>query len=61
MEKSLKFISDTVDAFNKKQSKPCDDGCINYQNAFSHRDSACVLSDVYSVNRGCMCSIYQEK
>lgn len=42
-----------------KKKKACDDGCPYY--AFDHRDSACVLSDVYSVNKGEMCAIYAEK
>jgi len=61
MNKNSKLISDIIDAFNRKQSKPCDDGCVNYQKAFNHRDRSCVLSDVYSVKRGCMCKIYREK
>ena len=39
--------------------KACDSGCPNYR--FDHLDTACVLSDVYSVKKGQQCAIYAEE
>lgn len=36
--------------------KNCDNTCKNY--VFDHRDTACVLSDVYSVEKGRPCAIH---
>lgn len=45
----------------KKEKHICDESCKYYQEAFSHRDRACVLSDVYSIKIGEPCSTYEEK
>lgn len=42
-----------------KEKKACDSGCPNYR--FDHLECACVLSSVYSVNKGEMCAIYVEE
>lgn len=44
---------------NEKKMK-CDQSCKNYMIAFDHRDSACCLSDVYSVKRGELCAIHTQ-
>lgn len=38
--------------------KKCDKSCKHYTVAFEHRERACILSDVYSVNKGQLCSTH---
>jgi hypothetical protein len=52
-------ICDLLDIAEGKQSKICDDGCKNYR--FDHLNRACVLSEVYSVDKGKPCYIYDPK
>lgn len=42
-----------------ENGKRCDAGCSNY--VFDHRETACVLSDVYSVKKNEICKIYKDK
>ena len=60
MKEEAKLANEHIDAINKDKKQPCTDKCENYQKAFGHRDRACVLSDVYSVKRGELCSIFQD-
>ena len=46
-------------AGTKKHS--CDNTCKYYEKAFEHNEKACVLSDVFSVKKGEMCSTYELK
>lgn len=39
--------------------KPCDKNCKYYK--FDHLEVPCVLSEVYSVNKGDPCAIYAEQ
>ncbi len=48
-----------LDRLEGKQKRICDQGCKNYM--FDHLDTACVLSEVYSVKKGEGCYIYQIK
>ena len=50
-------INMVLDKYNPK--KDCDSKCKYY--TFDHLTCACVLSDVYSVNKGEPCAIYADK
>ena len=54
-----KAICDALDRAEGKQSRICDSGCKNYR--FDHLDTACVLSEVYSVRKDQPCYIYEIK
>jgi len=43
---------------SKKPKKKCDKSCKNY--LFDHLDTACVLSDVFSVKKGEDCAIHSD-
>lgn len=45
-----------IDKYSKKMN--CNNQCKNYEPAFEHRHSACVLSDVYSTSKGQPCAIH---
>jgi len=44
-DKKADIISKSLDTVKR----PCTNQCKYYQEAFNHRDRACILSDVYSV------------
>ena len=50
---------DILDKAEGKKKRYCDNGCVNFR--FPHLDTACVLSEVYSVKQGEGCYIYKEK
>lgn len=50
-----KKISKTL----KQEPHKCTDKCKYW--AFSHRESACILSDVFSVEKGEMCYEFNKK
>ena len=50
-------ICNELDRAEGRQAKKCDSGCKNYR--FDHLDTACVLSEVYSVPKGRDCYIYE--
>jgi hypothetical protein len=52
-------ICTKLDILEGKQPKICDDGCRYY--SFPHLETACVLSEVYSVRKGEPCYIYAVK
>jgi len=52
-------ICNALDRGEGKQSKICDSGCKYYR--FDHLDTACVLSEVYSVKKSQPCYIYEFK
>lgn len=52
-------ICTALDRAEGKKARKCDSGCENYR--FDHLDNACVLSEVYSVNKGVDCYIYKVK
>lgn len=49
-------INKILDQNEKK--KKCDKSCNNY--IFDHRNVACCLSDVYSVEKGALCAIHTD-
>ena len=51
-------ICNKLDRLEGKKKTPCDAGCKYYK--FSHLDTACVLSDVFSVKKGEDCYIYED-
>lgn len=48
-----------LDRLEGKQKRLCDKGCKYF--SFHHLDRACVLSEVYSVEQGQCCYIYEAK
>jgi len=44
---------------SKEPKRPCDSGCPYFK--YPHLDTACVLSEVYSVKQGEPCAIYFDK
>jgi hypothetical protein len=48
-------INKQLDKNEPKQK--CDDACKYFK--FAHLDTACVLSDVFSVRQGALCAIYK--
>lgn len=50
-------ICNALDRAEGKTARKCDSGCKNYR--FDHRDNACVLSEVFSVNKDMPCYIYE--
>jgi hypothetical protein len=54
-----KPICIALDRAGCKQSRICDAGCKHYR--FDHLDTACVLSEVYSVRKNQPCYIYEMK
>lgn len=50
-------ICNKLDQIEGKEKKPCDDGCKYFM--FPQLKTACCLSDVYSVKKGELCSIYE--
>lgn len=54
-----KEICNILDRAEGKQSRMCDPGCKNYR--FDHLETACVLSEVFSVKKGAPCYIYEPK
>lgn len=54
-----KQICNILDRVEGKQARKCDSGCKNYM--FDHLDTACVLSEVYSVRKNEPCYIYEVK
>ena len=57
MEKIVEVLDKLLDVKKHK----CDNSCKYYQIAFEHRDRVCVLSDVFSVKKGELCSTYEKK
>ena len=54
-----KEICNTLDRIEGKKTKKCDSGCKYYR--FEHLDTACVLSEVYSVRKNEPCYVYEVK
>lgn len=52
-------ICDALDRAEGKTARKCDSGCKHYH--FDHLDTACVLSEVYSVRKQQPCYIYEIK
>lgn len=50
---------DMLDRKEGKVKKKCDSGCKYFM--FQHLETACVLSEVYSVKQGEECYIYEPK
>ena len=50
-------ICNKLDKLEGKKKTPCNVGCKNFK--FPHLDTACVLSEVYSVKKGEGCYIYE--
>jgi len=48
-----------LDRLEGKVKRNCDKNCKNFK--FPHLDTACVLSEVYSVKQNEGCYIYEEK
>jgi len=58
-EKMADKRCDMLDQIEGKTQKICDKGCVHFR--FPHLECACVLSQVFSVNQGEGCYIYEEK
>ena len=54
-----KEICNLLDKLEGKRPKKCDAGCKYYK--FAHLKTPCVLSGVYSVDKGEDCYIYEPK
>jgi hypothetical protein len=52
-------LNDLLDRVDGETTKICDKGCECWK--FPHLETACVLSEVYSVKKGEPCFIYKEK
>lgn len=52
-------LSVALDKLEGKQPVKCNDRCENWK--FPHLDTACVLSDVFSVKKGEPCYIFKKK
>jgi len=52
-------ICDIFDRLEGKKTRVCDEGCKNWK--FPHLENACVLSEVFSVQKGEGCFIYEAK
>lgn len=52
-------ICDLMDKAEGMQKQPCDNKCKHY--LFDHLETACVLSEVYSVRKGEGCYIKELK
>lgn len=59
MDKKIEIINKAIDLASEKTN--CDNGCKNWCDAFSHRDRACLCSDVFSVPKGQPCAHYSPK
>ena len=60
--KGAKMNKSILDAFDKAEGKeqvPCTEEC-DYFN-FPHLETACVLSEVFSVKQGELCYIFKKK
>ena len=57
----MKKIVELLDKSLRVKKHKCDNSCKYYQIAFEHRDRACVLSDVFSVKKGELCSTHEKK
>jgi len=53
------FRCEIMDALEGKKPQVCDSGCKNFR--FPHLDCACVLSEVFSVEKGKPCFIYEPR
>jgi hypothetical protein len=49
-------INDAINKAEGREGHTCDDGCKYWK--FPHLDTACELSDVFSVNKGELCYEY---
>jgi len=54
-------FNEMFDRLEGKNKIKCSNKCKYYQEAFEHRERACVLSDVFSVKIGEPCSTFEEK
>ncbi len=52
-------INELLDKSEGKQPVNCNEKCKHW--GFPHLDTACVLSDVYSVKKGMPCYIFEPK
>ena len=52
-------INNKLDKAEGKKQRLCDAGCKYWR--FPHLDTACVLSEVYSVRKNMPCYIYEDK
>lgn len=52
-------ICDALDRKEGKKATPCSSECKNWR--FPHLETACVLSEVYSVKKGEPCYIFEQK
>ena len=52
-------ICTALDKVEGKKARKCDSGCKYYR--FDHLDTACVLSEVYSVRKNEPCYVYELK
>jgi hypothetical protein len=52
-------INDLLNRLEKRIPIKCDESCKYW--SFPHLERACVLSEVFSVNKGCLCYEYKLK
>jgi len=52
-------INDAINRMTKKEAIPCNSSCKYWK--FPHLETACVLSDVFSVKKGEPCFEYTKK
>ena len=57
----MEKIVEVLDELSGVKKQKCDSSCKYYEKAFEHNEKACVLSDVFSVKKGQMCSTYESK
>jgi len=54
-------INDLLNRLEGNKKEICSCKCKYYEKAFEHNERACVLSDVYSVKIGKVCSTFEIK
>lgn len=52
-------INNILDKLEGKKAVPCNEKCKYWK--FPHLDTACILSDVFSVRKKELCYIFKEK
>lgn len=53
------YLHDVLHRISNTKPEPCDDKCSYYR--FEHLDTACILSEVFSVLKGANCFIKKIK
>jgi len=51
--------NDILDKIDSEKPRKCDKGCRYYM--FDHLNCACLFSEWFSVNKGEMCFVYDER